>query len=148
MFNKKLQVEKVEMVKKIIRKYDYSNFEQTHKECVEMGLKVNRPALDRLGERLQQLDNKAKAKLEFDEHHDDSPGIELSPDYHSDEPTIITETQEAPQAAPQPVLQPTTTDFKQFKDRADEITFELGSLRIRENELLTELSSIKKKRSN
>lgn len=141
MFNKKLQVEKVEMVKKIIRKYDYSNFEQTHKECVEMGLKVNRPALDRFGEKLQQMDNKARAQLEFDaqpEHTVDS--IELAPDYYGDEHDLADRT---------PTTQSQSgSGFTQFKDRSDEITFELGSLRIRENELLKELTSIKKKRSN
>lgn len=138
MFNKKLQVEKVEMVKKIIRKYDYSNFEQTHKECVEMGLKVNRPALDRFGERLQQMDNKAKAQLEFDDAPEETGGaIELAPDYPVDNTPLADRT-------------PTSMDstYTQFKDRADEITFELGSLRIKENELLKELSSIKKKLSN
>lgn len=132
------------MVKKIIRKYDYSNFEQTHKECIEMGLKVNRPALDRFGERLQQLDNKAKATLEFDDHEDTRhETIELSPDYHNGTPSGTpsgTTFQDSHTEG--------NKDFTQFKDRADEITYELGSLRIRENELLKELSTIKKKLSN
>lgn len=134
MFNKKLQVEKVELVKKIIRKYDYSNFELTHKECIELGLKVNRPALDRFGEKLQQMDTKAKAKLDFDDKEDDKGSIEIIPQTASE---------------PSPNLPESTSgSFTQFKNRADEITFELGSLRIRENELLSELSSIKKKTSN
>ncbi|MBE1301737.1 MAG: hypothetical protein GJ680_17755 [Alteromonadaceae bacterium] len=134
MFNKKLQVEKVEMVKKIIRKYDYSNYEMTHKECVELGLNVNRPALDRFGEKLQQMDTKAKSKLNFDEPEltAEKPkgSIQLADDLASDLP------------------QQQAGNFQQFQDRASEITFELGALRIRENELLKELSSIKKKTSN
>ncbi len=133
MFNKKLQVEKVEMVKKIIRKYDYGNYEQTHKECVELGLNVNRPALDRFGEKLQQMDTKAKSKLSFDEptatvHEPAKPkgSIELAPNYP-----------EAKKGG----------SFQQIS-RAQEITYELGALRIKENELLKELSAIRKKTSN
>lgn len=134
MFNKKLQVEKVEMVKKIIRKYDYGNYEATHKECVELGLNVNRPALDRFGEKLQMLDSqaKSKSKLLFDEVESPSqPPIELSK-----EPTIELSDQV------------TKSDYGRFGSRSEEITFELGALRIRENELLKELSEIRKKTSN
>ncbi|MCC2604039.1 hypothetical protein [Planctobacterium marinum] len=136
MFNKKLQVEKVEMVKKIIRKYDYGNYEATHKECVELGLNVNRPALDRFGEKLQMLDSqaKSKSKLLFDEVESHSPtasAIEITK-----EPTIELSDQV------------TKSDYGRFASRSEEITFELGALRIRENELLTELSEIKKKTSN
>jgi len=136
MFNKKLQVEKVEMVKKIIRKYDYGNYEATHKECVELGLNVNRPALDRFGEKLQMLDSqaKSKSKLLFDEVDSHSPtpsSIELSK-----EPAIELSDQV------------TKSDYGRFASRSEEITFELGALRIRENELLKELSEIKKRTSN
>ncbi|BDX06570.1 hypothetical protein [Planctobacterium marinum] len=138
MFNKKLQVEKVEMVKKIIRKYDYGNYEATHKECVELGLNVNRPALDRLGEKLQMLDSqaKSKSKLLFDEvdaSDDKEPAIQLSPE----PPTAMDVSSNV-----------SSGEYGQFSNRADEITYELGALRIRENELLKELSVIRKKTSN
>ena len=121
MFNKKLQVEKVEMVKKIIRKYDYGNYAQTHKECVELGLNVNRPALDRFGEKLQMLDSQAKSKSKVmfdDEVEGKGPqgSIELSND---------------PVASAGKSL-----NFSQFSSRAEEITYELGALKIREAELL------------
>lgn len=129
MFNKKLQVEKVEMVKKIIRKYNYSDYASTHKECVELGLNVNRPALDRFGEKLQMLDSQAKSKSKL--MFEDTPeppkqegSIELSSDV------------------------PANGSYTQFTSRAEEITFELGALRIRENELLKELSQIRKRTSN
>lgn len=137
MFNKKLQVEKVEMVKKIIRKYDYGNYEATHKECVELGLNVNRPALDRFGEKLQMLDSQAKSKskllLDEVESSSEQQAIQLSED------------------AVQPVdISPnvSSSHYGQLGNRADEITYELGALRIRENELLKELSEIRKKTSN
>lgn len=135
MFNKKLQVEKVEMVKKIIRKYDYSNFEATHKECVELGLNVNRPALDRFGEKLQMLDSQAKSKSKvLDSDVDAVEGSQDSLD--SLQPEL-----------PQPNA-PTSTHYSQFGSRADEITFELGALKIKESELLKELSEIRRKSSN
>ena len=133
MFNKKLQVEKVEMVKKIIRKYDYGNYAQTHKECVELGLNVNRPALDRFGEKLQMLDSqaKSKSKMFFDEEVGEGKGpqgsIELGDPAESGGKNL---------------------NFSQFASRADEITYELGALKIREAELLKELSQIRKKTSN
>lgn len=137
MFNKKLQVEKVEMVKKIIRKYDYGNYEATHKECVELGLNVNRPALDRFGEKLQMLDSqaKSKSKLLFDEVESPSgqESIQLS-----DESTPSVDMSSNVSSG----------NYGQFGSRADEITFELGALRIRENELLKELCEIRKKTSN
>lgn len=138
MFNKKLQVEKVEMVKKIIRKYDYGNYEATHKECVELGLNVNRPALDRFGEKLQMLDSqaKSKSKLLFDEVDGDpekESSIQLSPE---PSPSMNLANNVSP------------SEYGKFANRSDEITFELGALRIRENELLKELSEIRKKTSN
>ena len=132
MFNKKLQVEKVEMVKKIIRKYDYGNYEQTHKECVELGLNVNRPALDRFGEKLQMLDSQAKSKSKI--LFDDEP----SPDKHQGSIELADDAVETAK----------TANYSQFASRADEITFELGALKIRESELLQELSNIRKKTSN
>ena len=130
MFNKKLQVEKVEMVKKIIRKYDYSDYERTHKECVELGLNVNRPALDRFGEKLQMLDSQAKSREEFT--------LEDAP---------VNESQEPVKLVSEP-LTDTNTNGKhsQFASRADEITFELGVLKIREAELMEELKHIPRNR--
>lgn len=133
MFNKKLQVEKVEMVKKIIRKYDYGNYAQSHKECVELGLNVNRPALDRFGEKLQMLDSQAKSKsrMMFD----------------NDEPEAI-KPQGSIELSDDPVSEARSGSYSQFASRADEITYELGALRIREDELLKELSQIRKRTSN
>lgn len=121
------------MVKKIIRKYDYGNYEQTHKECVELGLNVNRPALDRFGEKLQMLDSqaKSKSKLLFDEEE---------PEMQKPQGSI--------ELANDAVDTAKTANYSQFASRADEITFELGALKIRESELLQELSNIRKKTSN
>lgn len=147
MFNKKLQVEKVEMVKKIIRDNDYANYAKAHRECVELGIKVNRPALDNFGKKLQQLDKAAKPKLEFDA----PPGeeIQLSEPTIKEEPTIIEEPTTIPDTAyTSNKTKFDTMSFDDMKRREDEITFELGALKIKENELLVELSHIKKRASN
>lgn len=122
------------MVKKIIRKHDYCNYAQTHKECVELGLNVNRPALDRFGEKLQMLDSqaKSKSKMMFEddpiEDHKPQGSIELS-----SKPVTVGNS---------------GGGYSQFASRSDEIIFELGALKIREDELLKELSEIRKKTSN
>lgn len=121
------------MVKKIIRKYDYGNYEQTHKECVELGLNVNRPALDRFVEKLQMLDSQAKSKSKI--LFDDDEGA-------------ADKQQGSIELANDAVTSAKTANYSQFASRAEEITFELGALKIRESELLQELSQIRKKTSN
>jgi len=145
MFNKKLQVEKVEMVKKIIRKYDYGNYEATHKECVELGLNVNRPALDRFGEKLQMLDSqaKSKSKVMLDTDVPDEPGPKGVIEVDGSGPKGVIDV-----GGPDQTVAANTTNYSQFSSRADEITYELGALKIREAELLAELSRIRKKTSN
>ena len=133
MFNKKLQVEKVEMVKKIIRKYDYGNYAQSHKECVELGLNVNRPALDRFGEKLQMLDSQAKSKSRM---------------LFDDDEAAASKPQGSIELSSDPVGESKSGGYSQFASRSDEITFELGALKIREDELLRELIQIRKKTSN
>lgn len=133
MFNKKLQVEKVEMVKKIIRKYNYDDYASSHKECVELGLNVNRPALDRFGEKLQMMDSQAKSKEKL--LFDDAPETHAPADRHQGSIQLSDDVT-------------AKSNYTQFASRADEITFELGALRIKENELLKELSIIRKKTSN
>ena len=56
MFESKLKSEKVEMVKRIIRRNNYNQYEKTHAQCIELGLVVNRSALDRFADKLQLID--------------------------------------------------------------------------------------------
>ena len=56
MFENKVKSEKVEMVKRIIRRNNYNQYEKTHAQCIELGLVVNRPALDRFADKLQLID--------------------------------------------------------------------------------------------
>ena len=44
------------MVKRIIRRNNYNQYEKTHAQCIELGLVVNRTALDRFADKLQLID--------------------------------------------------------------------------------------------
>lgn len=62
MFDGKLKVEKVELVKRIIRQNNYHQYEKNHAMCVELGLHVNRTALDRFADKLELIDRAELAK--------------------------------------------------------------------------------------
>lgn len=135
MFNKKLQIEKVEMVKKIIRQNSYLNFDKSHKQCIELGIRVNRPALDNFGKKLKQLDlaKKPKSSIAQDNNRTHSGGEILEfkkPDSKGNSHAVID------------IVSMTLEEAKQ---REMEITYELGELKIKENTLLNELAVISKK---
>lgn len=136
MFNKKLQVEKVELVKKIIRQNSYGDYEKSHKQCIELGIRVNRPALDNFGKKLKKLDLAAKPSLEFDDNADDAPVQNgqilefISPNNNKTNSRALD-------------LDAMTQE--QARQRETEITYELGELKIRENALLNELAAISEK---
>lgn len=68
MFESKLKVEKVEMVKRIIRQNNYHHYEKTHRQCVELGLNVNRSALDRFANKLELIDKAGLSKRQNELH--------------------------------------------------------------------------------
>lgn len=208
----KLKVEKVELVKRVIRQNNYDQYEKTFRQCSELGLNINRQALDRFANKLELIDKAQLSKRQYELHklelaqqeekeninqarteerhaqrvlekkkqqqqqrqqqlrhqqiqqsrqsaidaqrekdmeldaHLDSMDDDLDP--MLDEPL-------SDDVAPAPVMRerrkpqrqdsrrPNTTQpelsYEQVKQRETEITFELGELKIRENELLQEL---------
>ena len=133
MFEKKLQVEKVEMVKKIVRQNNYADYEKSHQQCIELGIKVNRPALDNFAKKLQQLDSGPKNTLEFEEsdgHKTNDSLVEYAdPEKNGSESRNISYDIE-------------TMSKEEAKARENAITYELGELKIKEHALLQELSLI------
>lgn len=191
----KLKVEKVELVKRVIRQNNYDQYEKTFRQCSELGLNINRQALDRFANKLELIDKAQLSKrqyelqkLEIAKQQDDREkarnaerarqlklqkkqqqntqvsaesqrlkDIEL--DAHLDsmdeslDPMLDDVIDEAPRPeqrsrdrrstdkrrARQPSTKKTDLSYEQVKQRETEITFELGELKIRENELLQEL---------
>ena len=96
-------------------------------------MNVNRPALDRFAQKLQQLDKTAKSKVEFDDGSFEEPGKQqMATDLDS---ALDAEGRGAAGGL----------SFDEIKKREHEITFELGGLKIKENELLIELRTLRGK---
>jgi hypothetical protein len=148
MYEKKLRVEKLELVKRLIRKNDYNQYEKTHSECIELGLNVRRPALDKLADKLALLDKQSPPKLDFEKSPEHLAKTEIT---FGDEYTernkdfIQLEEDQVSQTASKTK---TYESFEEMEQRQSEITFELGTLKIKEHELLTELSQLKHKNSH
>lgn len=120
MYEKKLKVEKVELVKKLIRSNNYNNHDTTLQMCLDAGINVNMPALVRFADKLALLDNIDKPQLDFDEEPNQN---------------LLRGIQSGGFAKQ-------NLGYDEVKRREQEITFELGALRIREHELLNELQSL------
>ncbi|UAA40635.1 hypothetical protein KIH87_09960 [Paraneptunicella aestuarii] len=135
MFDKKLQVEKVEMVKKIIRQNSYLNFDKSHKQCIELGIRVNRPALDNFGKKLKQLDLAKKPPNAKEQNsnriHSGGEILEFKKPGSNGKSNVAIDI--------------VSMTLEEAKQRETEITYELGELKIKENALLNELAVINKK---
>lgn len=150
MFKDKLQVEKIEKVKQIIRAHNYSNYERAHQDCQELGINVNRPALDRFADRLLITDKERKQKklepvrsstqLAPSEKELMASSIQIQP--KSQKKKAVKE------ATPANTSKTTQLSYGDMQKRQSEITFELGELKIRENELLQELQALKAQNSH
>lgn len=150
MFKDKLQVEKIEKVKQIIRAHNYSNYERAHQDCQELGINVNRPALDRFADRLLITDKERKQK----KLEPVQPSTQLAP---SEKELMASSIQIQPkskkkkavkEATPANTSKTTQLSYGDMQKRQSEITFELGELKIRENELLQELQALKAQNSH
>ncbi|GAB5380682.1 MAG: hypothetical protein Alis3KO_20140 [Aliiglaciecola sp.] len=177
----KLKVEKVELVKRVIRQNNYDQYEKTHRQCVELGLNINRQALDRFANKLELIDKAQLSKRQFELHKLEIAAQEqkerrqqqhVSKSATNQPPASLRSnkdreldahleqydesyTEEAVISTPQPPKRrvapqqknkmtrhgsmPGDMTYEQVKQRETEITFELGELKIRENELLQEL---------
>lgn len=167
MFENKLKVEKVEMVKRIIRQNNYHQCELSHQQCQALGLNVNLPALERFSSKLELIDRAALAKRQDTLHqidiarHEqevqladvafgDSERLLATPNGSRTSSTVSQQgrvSQNTPrQAKARKKLQKKDShaqmSYAEVKQRETEITFELGELKIRENELMQELISL------
>ncbi len=178
----KLKVEKVELVKRVIRQNNYDQFEKTHRQCLELGLNINRSALDRFASKLELIDKAQLSKRQQELQKLDYAAQQAREErmrQHSAKPIyqqqVIDEQYPTPEelqaeraqrnkTAPPPPSQrvvssnvsrepqqrtsrrPSThapeMTYEQVKQRETEITFALGELKIRENELLQELINL------
>lgn len=139
MFDKKLKVEKVELVKKVIRQNNYSHFEKSHEECLDLGINVNRPALDNFAKKLKQLDLAQKPQLDYEAPLQDTSSGNLV-DYFDRVRGVTTA-----QAAPFNSVELDGMTHQEAQERREAITFELGELKIKEHALLQELSHLSSK---
>jgi hypothetical protein len=148
MYEKKLRVEKLEIVKQLIRKNDYNQYDKTYTECMELGLKVRRPALDRFADKLALLDKKSPPSLDFEQptQHKVKSDEMFGDEYDLDKKEFIQLGEEKIQSSGKTYKIYET--FEAMEQRQSEITFELGTLKIKEHELLTELSQLKHKNSH
>lgn len=144
----KIKAEKVELVKQLIRKNNYRQFEKTHQQCTSLGITVNREALDRFAEKLEIIDKAQKARSL---RHYQHPAVDeyLSPVSKQGRqqlipPPLYSEL-ERHSANNQVALSQVPIEdmtYQQVKKRETEITFELGALKIKESELLQELNTL------
>ena len=144
MYEKKLRVEKLEVVKRLIRKNDYHQYDKTYDECVELGLNVRRPALDKFADKLAILDKQNPPKIEFDKtpEHKVTGSVIYGDEESLGNKDFIQWESTQNDIEPQPI-EKSYANYDEMKKRQSEITFELGTLKIKEHELLTELSRLK-----
>lgn len=172
----KIKIEKIELVKRVIRQNNYEQYEKTYKQCIELGLSINRQALSRFASKLELIDKAHLSKRQFELHKLEQAqrnnkqiirqaannktnsailesGNEVASSTQSsylssshNEKTIEPPSYKKlaqDQAATRPVaMKPGEMSYEQVKQRETEITFALGELKIKENELLQELINL------
>jgi hypothetical protein len=166
-------MEKVEVVKKLIRSHNYCDIEKIYIRCLEFGIHVNKTALSRFSQKLSLLDKVNKPidrqkeeqvaasvidvparqatprQVELSEQHENDFIVERSVAVNvkaeSDNIKSVVDI-----ARPVEIQQPETLKtegtigFSEAKRREAEITFELGALKIKEHALLEELNKLSK----
>lgn len=171
MFESKLKVEKVEMVKRIIRQNNYHHYEKTHRQCVELGLNVNRSALDRFANKLELIDKAGLSKRQNEIHQlelakqqanqglnqTSSQSYQQGPRQEHFSPSQDNSQFSSKEFRPnyqsqhnlpltrqsvKPHITAKSMTYEQVKQRETEITFALGELKIKESELLQELITL------
>jgi len=137
MFDKKLKVEKVEMVKKIVRDNNYDDYAKAHQQCIELGINVNRPALDKFGKKLKKLDTAPRPQL-----NPNAPSLNHVANGSNVE---YIDTAKARRGEMGLAYDLDSLSNEAAKERESAITYELGELKIREHRLLQELALISEK---
>ena len=121
------------MVKKIVRDNNYSDYERAHRQCIELGINVNRPALDKFGKKLHKLDKAPRSRLNplaSSFQHSNGSNIEYI------------DKAKARRGEIELAYDLDSLSNEAAKEREAAITFELGELKIREHRLLQELALI------
>lgn len=130
MSREKSQIEQdqVEKVKRIIRAHNYANPDETHEACQKLGIQVNRDALDRFSKKLFAVDNAPKTSLS-----PEKSSVKITPSASKTSPISTANN----------VLN--SSDYINIEKRQNEISHELGALKIKEHELLQEFCALKAK---
>ena len=159
-------MEKVDVVKRLIRSHNYRDTERVYLRCHELGIHVNKTALYRFSEKLALID-KASRHAPVRKTTNASPAsasVSSSPLYQqrlAEEDTLtqhgldefeppsyaVNSEVQSPEPAPDistarqnQSKKAESMSFAEAKRREAEITFELGALRIKEHALLEELN--------
>ncbi|NVK56740.1 MAG: hypothetical protein HWE26_14125 [Alteromonadaceae bacterium] len=146
-------MEKLETVKKLVRANNYKNNDVTFKQCQKLGVTVNRVGLEMFARKLRSID-KADGTYQHDDYsktsdtdisgkalHFDKSSIQLAERHDSDPLTSpsTTVSNVTHLKTVEPLHGPVAVDPI---ERKREITFELGTIKVREYELLQELNSL------
>lgn len=155
MLKSKDKLQKVEMIKKIVRQHEYGDMRKAHQQCIEMGLNVNVAALMVFAKRLKQTDFSARpsnSKELFSDtavEEDDSIVI-VAPDSTEQLKDNATKTAEALAKLNQSkaITDLDNLQSERAMSREQAIQYQLGQLKIREHNLMEELAKIKKRQAN
>ena len=142
-------MEKLETVKRLVRENNYKDNDITYKQCMALGVTVNRVGLEIFARKLRAID---KAE-EINSHKDMSMTNRSSAVSSSQTERSYIELSDyqspaRPYSIPSNVTHLNRADSKRVESHVDpterkrEITFELGTIKVREHELLQELNII------
>ena len=123
-------MEKIDIVKRLVRANNYQHCDNTFKQCIELGIHVNREALERFSAKLELIDNAERQKARRNQQQ------KLT------HPAPLTNPLTQPVKPGKPVPAQSRMSYDEIKQREAEITFELGTMKIREHQLLEELNSL------
>lgn len=156
-------MEKIDVVKRLIRSHNYSDLDRVYIRCLEMGIYVNKTALHRFCQKLALLDRAQQRSTTNRNVVKGTPVSKSSEALESDIAAHFTQTFESnnllnkkPQlpisqlkskeehSAISDTLDKKELNFSEAKRREAEITFELGALKIKEHALLEELNALSK----
>ncbi len=146
-------MEKLETVKSLVRANNYKNNDVTYKQCLDMGVSVNRVGLEIFARKLRAMDraeeieahknqsmqnshsagNRSESMMTFEKSSIEfGSGFQRSPKNSTKELGKVTHIAELESRRKAHGFTPS--------ERKKEITLELGTIRVREYELLQELN--------
>ncbi len=72
--------DKVEVIKKLIRRYNYREYQKVYDQCLDIGISVNMQSLARFSEKLELLDRAERAK-QLDQLHREKTQMSVTMTY-------------------------------------------------------------------